>query len=58
MSLEVMAIINFIQNKIKDLEEEKKRYGDPNDSWDEVNTACDLKIDAYRDILDYAKQLK
>ena len=58
MSLEVMAIINFIQNKIKDLEEDKKHYGNPNDIWDEVNNACDLEISACQDILDYVKQLR
>ena len=57
MSLEVMAIINFIQNKIKDLEEEKG-VDDPDDIWDEVKNACNLKIGVCQDILDYVKQLR
>ena len=58
MNLEIMAVINFINGKIKELEDTKKQEGNPEDIWDETNNACDLQIEICKEILDYVKQLK
>ena len=58
MNLEIMAVINFINGKIKELEDAKKQEGNPEDIWDETSIACNLKIETYKEILDYVKQLK
>lgn len=56
LELKLMELVDYIEQKIKELEDCKERNGNPDDIWDEVSNSCDLRLEAYRDVLNFIKE--